>query len=49
MLKVIISNPITGHEEAFNITNIEDLKNLRQKMFIEMLMYGGYNIIIKDA
>lgn len=49
MLKVIISNPITGHEEAFNIADVEDLKNLSQKMFIEMLIYGGYNIIIKDA
>lgn len=49
MLKVIISNPITGYEEAFNITDIEDLKNLSQKMFMEMLIYGGYNIVIKDA
>lgn len=49
MLKVIISNPITKHEEAFNITDIEDLKNLSQKMFIEMLIYGGYNIVIQDA
>lgn len=49
MLKVIISNPITGYEEAFNITDIEDLKNLGHKMFIEMLIYGSYNIVIKDA
>lgn len=49
MPKVIISNPITGYEEAFNITDIEDLKNLSHKMFIEMLIYGGYNIVIKDA
>lgn len=49
MLKVIISNPITGYEEGFNITDIEDLKNLGQKMFIEMLIFGGYNIVIKDA
>lgn len=49
MLKVIISNPITGYKEAFNITNKEDLKNLSQKMFIEMLIYGEYNIIIKYA
>lgn len=49
MLKVIISNPITGYEEAFNITDIEDLKNLSQKMFMEMLIYGSYNIVIKDA
>lgn len=49
MLKVIISNPITGREEAFNITNIEDLKTLMHKMYIEMMIYGGYNIIIKDA
>lgn len=49
MLKVIISNPITGYEETFNITDIEDLKNLSQKMFMEMLIYGGYNIVIKDA
>lgn len=49
MLKVIISNPITDCEEAFNITDIKDLKNLSQKMFIEMLMYGCYNIVIKDA
>lgn len=39
MLKVIISNPITGYEEAFNITDIEDLKNLSQKN-----VYGDVNI-----
>lgn len=49
MLKVIISNPITSYEEVFNITGIEDLKNLSHKMFIEMLIYGSYNIVIKDA
>lgn len=49
MLKVIISNPITNCEETFNITDIEDLKNLSQKMFIELLIYGCYNIVIKDA
>ena len=49
MLKVIISNPITGYEEAFNLTDIEDLKNLSQQMFIKMLIFGNYNIVIKDA
>lgn len=49
MLKVIISNPITGYEESFNITDSEDLRNLSQKMFIEMLIFGSYNIRIKNA
>ena len=49
MLKVIISNPITNYEKTFNIADIEDLKNLSQKMFMELLIYGSYNIIIKDA
>lgn len=49
MPKVIISNPITSYEEVFNITDVEDLKNLSHRMFIEMLIYGSYNIVIKDA